>query len=204
MTEPALFFYIRTTEFTMHATDISFWINVATQNSQQIRWTHGLAVLRWIPHSPNVSAIHNPLSSDVGCTQLYDSPPQWNLSQVDTANLPKWISFVWSPLDTIHCVPKKVSPLNILQQPPQTCTDLNEILHTHTRWHLFLSPTSNFIRIPYSVYEMFNSFKVLGHIQTCIWPSWCHCHSLSLASVKSRFVLPFWYRLTWVVPEKGH
>ena len=39
--------------------------------------------------------------------------------------------------------------------------------------------------------------------QTCIWPSWCHCHSLSLASVKSRLVLPFWYWLTWVVPEKG-
>ena len=27
--------------------------------------------------------------------------------------------------------------------------------------------------------------------------------SLSLASVKSRLVLPFSYRLTWVVPEKG-
>jgi len=27
--------------------------------------------------------------------------------------------------------------------------------------------------------------------------------SLSLASVKSRLVLPFWYRLTQVVPEKG-
>ena len=26
---------------------------------------------------------------------------------------------------------------------------------------------------------------------------------LSLASVKSRLVLPFWYWLTWVVPEKG-
>jgi len=27
--------------------------------------------------------------------------------------------------------PQKVSPpQNILQQPPQTCTDLNEILHT--------------------------------------------------------------------------
>jgi len=26
---------------------------------------------------------------------------------------------------------------------------------------------------------------------------------LSLASVKSRLVLPFWYRLTWVVPDKG-
>ena len=32
---------------------------------------------------------------------------------------------------------------------------------------------------------------------------WCHCHSLSLASVESRLVLPFWYRLTRVVPEKG-
>ena len=44
---------------------------------------------------------------------------------------------------------------------------------------------------------------VWSEMQTCIWPSWCHCHSLSLASVKSRLVLPFWYRLTWVVPKKG-
>jgi len=29
------------------------------------------------------------------------------------------------------------------------------------------------------------------------------CYWLSLASVKSRLVLPFWYRLTWVVPDKG-
>jgi len=29
------------------------------------------------------------------------------------------------------------------------------------------------------------------------------CHSLSLASVKSSLVLPFWYRPTRVVPEKG-
>ena len=45
--------------------------------------------------------------------------------------------------------------------------------------------------------------SVWSRVQTCIWPSWCHCHSLSLASVKSRLVLSFWYRLTWVVPEKG-
>jgi len=45
--------------------------------------------------------------------------------------------------------------------------------------------------------------SVWSMVQTCIWPSWCHCHSLSLASVKSGLVLPFWYRLTWVVPEKG-
>jgi len=33
-------------------------------------------------------------------------------------------------------------------------------------------------------------------MQNCIWPSWCRCHSLSLASVKSTLVLPFCYRLT--------
>ena len=45
--------------------------------------------------------------------------------------------------------------------------------------------------------------SVWSEMQTCIWPSWCHCHSLSLASVESRLVLPFLYRLTSVVPEKG-
>jgi len=45
--------------------------------------------------------------------------------------------------------------------------------------------------------------SVWSEVQSCIWPSWCHCHSLSLASVKSRLVLPFWYRLTLVVPDKG-
>jgi len=38
---------------------------------------------------------------------------------------------------------------------------------------------------------------------TCIRPSWCHCHSLSLAPVKFRLVLPSWYRLTRVVLDKG-
>ena len=38
----------------------------------------------------------------------------------------------------------------------------------------------------------------------CTWSSWCHCHPQtpsSLASLKSRLLLPFWYRLTQVVPE---
>ena len=30
--------------------------------------------------------------------------------------------------------------------------------------------------------------SVWSEVQTCIWPSLCHCHSLSLASVKSRLV----------------
>ena len=41
-----------------------------------------------------------------------------------------------------------------------------------------------------------------SEVQTCIWTSRCYCHSLSLASVKSRLVLPFWYRLTWGSPGK--
>ena len=45
--------------------------------------------------------------------------------------------------------------------------------------------------------------SVWSEEQTCIWPSWCHCHSLSLASVKSGLVLPFWYWLTRVVPDNG-
>ena len=45
--------------------------------------------------------------------------------------------------------------------------------------------------------------SVWSEVQTCIWPSWCHCHSLSLVSVKSRLVLPFWYQPTRIVPDKG-
>ena len=43
--------------------------------------------------------------------------------------------------------------------------------------------------------------SVWSEVQTYIWTNWCHCHSLSLASVKSRLVLPFcwcyWY--VWIV-----
>jgi len=45
--------------------------------------------------------------------------------------------------------------------------------------------------------------SVWSEMQTSIWPSWCHYHSLSSASVQSRLVLPFWYQLTHVVLDKG-
>jgi len=31
--------------------------------------------------------------------------------------------------------------------------------------------------------------SVWGRVQICMWPSWCHCHWLSLASLKSILVL---------------
>ena len=51
--------------------------------------------------------------------------------------------------------------------------------------------------------EVLAWLSVWSEVQTCIWSSRCHCHSLSLASLKSRLVLPFWYWLTRVVPDKG-
>jgi len=44
---------------------------------------------------------------------------------------------------------------------------------------------------------------IWSKVQTCIWPSGFHCHSLSVASVKSRLVLSFWYRPNRVVLDKG-
>ena len=37
--------------------------------------------------------------------------------------------------------------------------------------------------------------SVWSEVQICIWPSWCNCHSLSLASVKFRLVLPLLVRI---------
>ena len=45
--------------------------------------------------------------------------------------------------------------------------------------------------------------SVWSEVQTHIWCSWCHCHSLSPASVKSRLILPFYYWLIRVVRNKG-
>ena len=96
---------------------------------------------------------------------------------------------------------------------------------SYVRWsHFDLGNTKNYFSAVLSPYNSFSALMLLvwqqeGHpacrklsggllawlsvwseVQTCIWPSWCHCHSLSLASVKSRLVLPFWYWFTRVVP----
>ena len=44
---------------------------------------------------------------------------------------------------------------------------------------------------------------VWSEVQTSMWPSWCYCQSLSLASVKYRLLLPVWYCLMQVLLEKG-
>ena len=44
-------------------------------------------------------------------------------------------------------------------------------------------------------------YSVWGEVQICIWPSWCHCHSLSLTPVN-----PDWFYLpgfTFLVPAQS-
>jgi len=45
--------------------------------------------------------------------------------------------------------------------------------------------------------------SVCSEVKTCTRPSWCHCHSLSLASVKFRLVLHLWYLVHLGSPGKG-
>jgi len=70
-------------------------------------------------------------------------------------------------------------------------------------WHCWLGGRKGKRPVNNWVVGVLTRLFVCSDVQICIWFSWCHCHSLSLASVKSRLVLPFWYWLTWVVPDKG-
>ena len=78
------------------------------------------------------------------------------------------------------------------------------ILSTSVLWHCWLGGKNGIRPVKKLwVVGMLAWLSVWSEMQTCIRPSWCHCHSLSLVSVKSRLVLPFCYRLTRVVPGKG-
>ena len=81
------------------------------------------------------------------------------------------------------------------------CTPNSKYPPTHTRTHLMA-----LLREGHPACKKMNGgvlawLSIWSKLQTCLRPSWCYCHSLSLASVKSSLVLSFWYRLTWVVPE---
>ena len=69
-------------------------------------------------------------------------------------------------------------------------------------WYYFLSDSSSALTLLVGRQEGHPACKKLSggvlawlsawsEVQICIWPSWYHCHSLSLASVKSRLVFTF-------------
>ena len=73
-------------------------------------------------------------------------------------------------------------------------------------WHCWLGIRKCIQPVKIWVMRCWCGFPVWSEVQiVCIWSSWCHCRPKtpsSLASFKSRLVLPFWYRLTEVVLEK--
>ena len=76
-------------------------------------------------------------------------------------------------------------------------------------WHIpiLYSKDLQILRILFSIVYILLSYAVMffnklsggvlawlsvwSEVQTCIWSSWCHCHSLSLVSVNSRLVFNF-------------
>ena len=92
----------------------------------------------------------------------------------------------------------KVQPISILLKQETVSGILPSVL-----WCCWLGGRKGILPVQKLSDGVLAWLFVWSEVQTCIWPSWCHCHSLSLASVKSRLLLPFWYWLTLVVPDKG-
>ena len=51
-------------------------------------------------------------------------------------------------------------------------------------WHCWLGDRKGIWPVKKLSSGVLAWLSVWSEVQTCIWPSWCHCHSLSLASVK--------------------
>jgi len=90
-----------------------------------------------------------------------------------------------NPLSGYTLCPQKVNPVNIFT--PATANLYRfKWNFAHTSRHLFLSSTPSFIRIPYSVYEIFNFFcqtAVTNLSYRCdLLPCWCHLWLLHFAA----------------------
>jgi len=106
--------------------------------------------------------------------KVYFGTPQhqWNWQKINKHRICKQFSFKWSSL-----VPSVL-------------------------WHCWLGGRKGIRPVKNLSSEVLAWLSVWSEMQTCIRPSWCHCHSLFLVSVKSRLIFPFWYWLTRVVPDK--
>ena len=58
-------------------------------------------------------------------------------------------------------------------------------------WHCWLGDRKGIRPVKKQSGGVLVWLSVWSKVQTCIWPSWFHCHSPSLASVKSRLVFTF-------------
>jgi len=143
--------------------------------------------------------------------------------QHDTARICCWVLLSSTPTDLYFPVPNTPATAAAVDRWDRQ-TDVPSLHRPCSAWHAGSGNNSNEDHHLHSILLMIKIWLVgrqEGHpackkqsggvlawlsvwseVQTCIRPSWFHCHSLSLAPVKSRLVLPFWYRLTQVFLEK--
>ena len=136
-----------------------------------------------------------------GCKMLVEVVQQQSINSTSvptqclkTATAPVWFAFWLAKIQV-----KLNSRKNSIKMHNINITQWHACINVHRSYQWITE-----LRFYPTWYEISGKWlSVWREVQTCICPSWCHCHSLSLASVKSRLVLSFWYRLTRVLPEKG-
>ena len=146
-----------------------------------------------------VKKIHQFLSS----TKKMDTKEIWFLSFCLTV----YIHIFWA-IQSKHlkyaCIRTVKWTLVLRRSEPQARSQvLNLLNRLHMLWRCWLGGRKGIRPVKNWAVGCWRGYLSGVRCRLCICPSWCHCHSLSLASVKSRLVLSFWYRPTWVVPEKG-
>ena len=86
------------------------------------------------------------------------------------------------------------------------CPHFLSLLMPSVLWHCWLDVRKSILPVKIVWWGVGVVICLLSEVQiVCIWSGWCHYHPTtpsSLASFKSRLVLPFWYQLTQVVLEK--
>ena len=157
-------------------------------------------------HSPNASIvlscsyisrrIHQPVVS-----VSYSMNKRHNAPSIQTSAMDEDRMRPGNWLRSVHCV--SLSVLTLLCLCGLQCFDWPTELLAFSALTLLVGWQEGHPACKKLSGEVLAWLSVWNKVQTCIWLSWCHCHSLSIASVKSRLVLPFWYRPTRVVQEKG-
>jgi len=71
---------------------------------------------------------------------------------------------------------------------PVWCLSVSSFFYVSLLWHCWLGDRKGIqpVKKLSDGVLAWSSFR--SKVKTCIWPSWCHCHSLSHASLKSRLV----------------
>jgi len=69
-------------------------------------------------------------------------------------------------------------------------------------WHCWLGGRKGIRPVKNWVVGCWHDYLSGATCRFAFWPSWCHYYSVSCSS-KIQIGLPFWYRITRVVPEKG-